>query len=306
MLAWLATHARDYDVIHLLFTPTRLNSRILKFLLPKSAHIIQTIATIRTDLYSANEYRNVFFADTLITYSLFAKNILTKSGFTNVTQIYPGINLEKYHPTERNAELASQWKIEKDDYIVSYPGEFARLGATDIIVDAFLELWSNPANAHIKYFCACRIKGPEDAIKKNEVYDRFRKAGHINKVIFSDTFSGNMNDIYNMADIVIFPVVTMRGKFDVPLAMVEPYACKKVVIASDLPIFHEFSTDDINVIIPRNSSTHIADAITSIERDHSQHTQRKENAFSFIHKHFNITEIGTRYSDVYTHISNKS
>ncbi len=304
MLCWLITHAKQFDTIHLLFTPTKFNSFILRHILPKDAHIIQTIATIRTDLYRSGEYKKVFFGDTLVTYSLYAQKILTQSGFDNVTQIYPGVDLEKYHPTDRDAELVEQWDIKLNDFVVAYPGEFARLGATDVIVDAFLELWSDPANAHIKYLCACRIKGPADESKKSEIRERIRAAGHLDKVIFSDTFAGNMNRVYNLADLIIFPVVSMKGKFDVPLAMVEPYACKKVVVASDLPIFKEFSTDDINVVIPRNSSAHISQAILSIYQNRTTHVRRGEEAYNFIHRHFDIKEIGSRYGELYRHIHN--
>jgi len=304
MLAWLALNARKYDTIHLLFTPTKFNSFILRHLLPRNAHVIQTIATIRRDLYKSSEYKKVFFGDTLVTYSLYAQNILMKAGFNNVTQIYPGVDLEKYHPTDRDEDLVQEWDIKLNDFVVVYPGEFVRLGATDVIVDAFLELWSDPANAHIKYLCACRIKGSPDEVKKSEVRERIRTAGHLDKVIFSDTFVGNMNRVYNLADLVIFPVVSMKGKFDVPLAMVEPYACKKVVVASDLLIFREFSTDDINVVIPRNSSAHIAHAILSIYQNRTAHVRRGEEAYNFIHRHFDIKEIGRSYGELYRHIHN--
>ncbi len=307
LVVWLLFNARKYDVIQLFFTPSTLNATILKKIFPAKAHIIQTIATIREDLYgpvhtNLTQYKKIFFADTLITFSHYAKNLLEKSGFENAKQIYPGIDLQKYHPTAKDSGLIKKWDIKLNDFIIAYPGEFARLGATDVIVDAFLEIWSDPANAHIKYLCACRIKNVADQAKKSEVRERIAAAGHLDKVIFSDTFSGNMNRIYNLADLILFPVVSMAGKFDVPLAMIEPYACKKLVVASDLPVFKEFSHNDINVIIPKNSSTEIKKAILSIVRNSSKHVRRGEHAYNFVHHNFDIKNIAQKYEKLYTSI----
>jgi len=303
LLFFLWRHAKNYDIIHLLFTPTRLNALILRRLLPRKKKIIQTIATLRDDLYDENQLRTMFFGDVLVPYSRYAQKKLIKlfaqEQTKKIVQIYPGIDLEKYHPTGKDPELVKKYNIHLNHFIVAYPGEFARLGATDVIVSAFIELWSDPANAHIRYLCACRIKTNADALKKNEVIERFRRAGHLDKVIFTDTFLGDMNKIYNLADLILFPVVSMAGKFDVPLAMIEPYACKKIVVASDLPIFHEFSTNDINVIIPRNSSREITQAILTIANNSSAWVRRGERAYTFVHKTFNITKIAQQYKHLY-------
>ena len=47
----------------------------------------------------------------------------------------------------------------------------------------------------------------------------------------------------NPPDITNMLYESKKTLFDVPLAMVEPYACKKPVIASDLELFKEFSND---------------------------------------------------------------
>ncbi len=302
LVIWLAFNARHYDVIHLLFTPTLLNAKILRRLIPQNTHVIQTIATVREDLYKVSDYPTVFFGDTLVAYSKYGQKKLTDAGVKNVTHIYPGIDLERFKPEAKDKQLMKQWNIAPRDFVVSYPGEFARLGATDLIVDAFLEIWSDPANAHIKYLCACRLKNNADIAKKAEVRERIRKAGHLDKVIFTDTYR-DVNKLYNLADLVIFPVVTMKGKFDVPLAMIEPYACKKVVVASDLELFREFSTDKINVIIPRNSSRDITDAVLSISHNSSTHVRSGELAYNFIHKNFDIETIAQSYKKLYDDIT---
>ena len=306
LLKYLKKHLKDFDTAHLLFTPTKLNSKIIKKILScttrscgiNTPQTIQTVATLRDDLYSPAELQQLLYGDTIVTYSKWAKSKLEKLGFTNIKQIYPGFNLSKFTPANKDAELIKKWDIINDDFVVTYPGEFVRLGATDLIVDTFLKIWQNPDNSHIKYLCACRIKNDADAKKKQEVVQKFKDAGHIDKVVFTDTFA-DMNAVYNMSDTIIFPVTNMAGKFDVPLAMVEPYACKKPVIASDLELFREFSNEKINVLVKSNDIDALIDAILNLEKNPAKRKELGENAYNFAHHTFNIQNTANEYNKIY-------
>ncbi len=299
LVFFLWQNAQQFDLIHLLFTPTKFNSAVLKFVLKnKDVKVIQTIATVRDDLYSTKDLKKMYFGDMLVTYSQWAKTKLEKMGFTNIRQIYPGINLSKFSPSPKNSTLLSQLGFSETDMIVSYPGEFVRLGATDLIIDTFLDIWKEPTNTHIKYLCACRIKNDADQKKKEELIHRLTVAGYRNHVVFTDTFS-DVNALYNLADIIIFPVTSMKGKFDVPLAMIEPYACKKPVIASDLELFREFSSDAINVIIPTAQKEPLRHAILTLATDHIQRKALGESAFIFAHQTFDIKNVARNYIRIY-------
>ncbi len=306
LLRHLKRHSNKFDAIHLLFTPTKLNSKIIKKILRRDAlqcvstpQIIQTVATLRDDLYSKEDLQKMLFGDTIITYSKWAQKKLQNLGFDNIHQIYPGLNLSKFTPGDKDTKLMQKWNISENDFVVTYPGEFVRLGATDLIIDTFLKLWDNPSNHNIKYLCACRIKNDADAKKKQEVIKRIKNAGHIDKVIFTDTFA-DMNAIYNLSDTVIFPVTNMKGKFDVPLAMIEPYACKKPVVASDLELFQEFSNENINVIVKRNDIEELKNAILDLQKNPQKRINLGENAYKFAHETFDIKKTAQKYQDIYS------
>ncbi|PID52153.1 MAG: hypothetical protein CR972_03360 [Candidatus Moraniibacteriota bacterium] len=299
LVNYLRKNSDDFDVIHLLFTPTKINSFVIKMLLKnKKVKVVQTIATVRDDLYSTKDLKHMFFGDVLVMYSQWGQKKLRNLGFTNVYHIYPGIDLSKYIPEEKNSALMEKWKISSKKKIVTYSGEYVRLGATDMIVDAFIDLWQDKKNYDILYLCNCRVKNDLDASKKKEVQKKFALAGHANKVVFTDTVY-DMNAIYNLSDIIIFPVENMRGKFDVPLAMIEPYACKKPVIASDLPLFKEFSSPEINAIIPKANSDALKNMICELVNNPEKCTNLGENAFAFAHKTFNITQTAKQYGQIY-------
>lgn len=290
---------KNFDIIHYMFTPTKLNSFVIKnFIKNKKVKTIQTVATLREDLYSDEELKNLMFGDVIVTYSKYAKQKLESLGFKNIQQIYPGFNLNKFKPEEKDVKLMQKWNFKPNDKIVSFPGEFVRLDATDFIIDTFLELWQDKKTHNIKYLCACRIKNEKDAEKKKEIVKKLKKVGHLDKVAFSDTFN-DVNKLYNLADIVLFPVNNMCGKFDVPLAMIEPYACKKPVIASDLPILQEFSNKNINIITPRNDREALKNNILNLVNDLEKRKQLGENAFCFAHETFDIKNIAKQYEKIY-------
>lgn len=307
-LVWyLKKNESNFDKVHLFFTPTKFNSYLMKMVLcnnkktincTSTESVLQTVATLRDDLYPEQDLKNMIFGDTIITYSKCAQTKLKNLGFDNINQIYPGINFSKFTPVPKDTTLMKKWNITNTNFVVTYPGEFVRLGATDLIVDAFIDIWNNPKNAHIKYLCACRIKNDTDAQKKQDVIKKITDAGHIDKITFTDTFS-DVNAIYNMSDIIIFPVTSMSGKFDVPLAMIEPYACKKPVIASDLALFKEFSSDKINVIIPKENKDALIDAILNLEQNSEKRKLLGENAFQFAHETFDIQQIADKYTKIY-------
>lgn len=306
LVTYILFHAQKYDTIHLLFTPTKLNSTLLKCILKnKKVRVIQTIATVRDDLYNTTDLKKMYFGDMLVTYSRWAKDKLTSMGFAHVQHIYPGINLSKFTPQPKDLSLMNQWHIDPSHIIITYPGEYVRLGASDTIIDAFLKIWQDPKNAHIRYLCACRVKNTADTLKKKEIMQKIADAGHTDKVIFTDTFA-NMNAIYNLSDIVIFPVENMHGKFDVPLAMIEPYACKKPVITSNLPLFAEFSRSDINVIIPKGQKEALVHAILTLAANTAQQKDLGEHAYTFAHDTFNIRVIAQHYGHLYEQTSQQN
>ena len=296
---WLWRHARDYDVAHLLFTPTPLNSAILRRVLRHArVRVVQTIATVRDDLYTPAQLRAMFFGDVLVAYAHWGAQKIRALGFADVQTIYPGIDTTRFRPAPKDPQLLQRWQIAPDNLVVTYPGEFVRLGATDLIIDAFARLWRDGARRNIVYLCACRIKNAADAAKKRDVIARLHELGIADRVRFTDTYS-NMNAVYNLSDIILFPVTDMRGKFDVPLAMVEPYLCEKPVIASPLPQLAEFSNPAINVILPTADSTALADAIATLADDAVARAQLGAHAAAFARDMFTISTIANAYEDIY-------
>jgi len=309
----------DYDILHSFFTPTKLNVFALKLCLRnKKIKTIQTLATLRDDLYDAEKLKKIIHADFIITYSDYAKEKLEKMGFQNVKRIYPGIDLEKYSPAPKKEELMKKFNTNGDDFVINYTGEYIRLGDMDDIVESFMELvggaymrpeaekaaYTRPLHKNLKLHLAVRVKNQKDAEKKKEVIKKFQKAGVLDRVAFIDDGSYVMEDIYNLADISIFPARTMAGKFDIPLAVIEAMACGKPVIASNLERLRYFLNNENSILVPSGNREALKENILYLYNNPEKRDDLARKGIDFVRDNFDIMKIVKEYEEVYRSVNN--
>lgn len=288
----------QFDINHYFFTPTKLNSFLIRnFLKSKNTKTVQTIASLRDDLWSPDDIKNLMFADLIITYSDYAKNKLNALGFKNVKRVYPGIDLEKYQPQEKNLALMQEKGISPTDFVINFTGEYVRLGAIDLVIDSFIEISKKIPEA--KLTLAVRIKNEKDAQKKEGVMEKIRKNNLLEKVSFFDNGSYAMPEVYNLCDISLFPVQNMHGKFDIPLAVVETMACGKPVILTDLEILKELGNNNNSVIIEKDNQKQLTDVIFDLYQNKEKRNQLGKNARKFCQENFDIKKIAGIYQKIY-------
>jgi len=295
----------DFDILHYIFTPTKQNTFLLNHFVNykknKTIRTIQTIATLREDLYSDAEIKNLIFGDLVITYSEYAKSKLDALGFKNTKRVYPGIDLNYYSPAPKNFAVMQELEIAKDDFVVTYPGEYARLGATDDIVNLILQYSGIWKEKKIKFIFACRIKNNNDILKKEAVMKKVSAHALSAMVIFVNTYA-DMAKLYNLSDVIIFPLQDMRGKFDVPLAAIEPMACEKPVIVSDLPILREFANENNSVTIERGNVEQLKNAILDLYDNPEKRIALGRNGRKFVTDNFDIEKIAGIYQKIYENL----
>jgi glycosyltransferase involved in cell wall biosynthesis len=287
-----------FDINHYFFTPTKLNSYLIKnFLTSKKTKTVQTVASLRSDLWSDEDMRKIIFADLVITYSDYAKNKLNSLGFKNVKKVSPGIDLEKYRYQEKYARLMQEENILPTDFVINFTGEYVRLGATDLVIDSFIEISKKIPEA--KLAMAVRIKNKKDAQKKEEVVTKLKKNNLLEKVSFHNGKKYSMNEFYNLCDISLFPVQNMHGKFDVPLAVIEAMACEKPVILTNLEILKELGSNDNSVIIEKDNLEQLVGAIFDLYQDKEKRNLIGKNARKFCEENFDIKQITKKYEELY-------
>lgn len=301
LLSYLRSHRSGFDITHYLFTPTKLNSKLIKlFAFPKSGKTIQTVATLRSDLYDAATLREFLFADLITVYTDATKAKLAALGITNVERVYPGIDLDRYQPRPKSQAVLDQYQLAPDDFLVVYPGEYTRLGATDFLVDTLIRHFTGAIAEPFVFHFACRIKNEADRVKREEIRERFRAAGCLDRIRFDEGHAtADMAALYNTANVVAFPVGDLKGKFDVPLIIIEAYASGKPVILSDLPAFGEFSNDQISATIARLDSAALIDKILYLKHNPEHSESLGKNARAYALAHFDLRETARCYSELY-------
>ncbi len=293
----LRSKLKDFDLVHFMLTPSRLNSWAFKtFLTNSKIKTVQTVATLRQDLFSDEQLKKIMFADLVITYSDWAKNKLEQVGVKNVRRIYPGIDLELNRPTEKDPETLKFFNLSSQDFVITYPGEYVRLGATDFLVKSLPLIFQKIPTA--KFVFACRIKNEKDAQKKAEVQKSLQQKNILDRVVFTDTFA-QMPKLYNLSDIVVFPVQNMHGKFDVPLAAIEAMACAKPLVISNLPILQEFAKPDNSVIINPTDQAEFIKVLQELKNDPLKCESLGKAARKYAQENFDILNVSQKYSEIY-------
>lgn len=301
---YLFLNSFRYDIVHYLFTPTTLNASLITHLTFRRPKSIQTIATLREDIYGPEQWKKMFFADKLVVYSEYSRMKLLEAGFTNVHRIYPGTDLTLYSPQAKDANTMQHFNVSADDFVLGYFGEYARLGATDMLVEMLTKHLANAKeqfHRNLVFIFACRVKNDADQHKKDEVIQKLTETGIIDSVRFSDTWK-DMPKLYNLVDIVLFPVENMRGKFDIPLVIIEGYACAKPVIVSDLPIFGEFAGASYAEVVPRNNATALWNTIANLLHNEAKRKSLGTNARLFVEQHFDLQNTARAYERLYSQV----
>ncbi|MDQ1284056.1 MAG: hypothetical protein QG620_404 [Patescibacteria group bacterium] len=288
----------QFDINHYFFTPTRLNSFLIKnFLSSKNTKTVQTVATLREDLWSDEDIKKLMFSDLIITYSDYSKNKLNELGFQNAERVYPGIDLSEYANAEKNEKLLNEYNLTKSDFVINSTGEYVRLGAIDAVIDSFVEVAKKIPEARLSL--AVRIKNEKDAAKKDEIIKKLKKHNLLDRVAFHDDGAYQMKDIYSLCDVSVFPVENMHGKFDVPLAVIEAMACEKPVILSDIPILREFANEKNSVTIEKGNAAALAQAILDLYAHPEKRAEIGREARKYAKENFDIKKVAGIYNDIY-------
>jgi glycosyltransferase involved in cell wall biosynthesis len=295
------------DLIHFLFTPRPLTSWFFRMRLKFSkVKTLQTIATLsKKNFQKPKKLKKILFADLIVVQSKNTFEKLKKQGLKNIELIYPGINLKKYKPAPKNSSLLKKFNFKKDDFIVLYTGEYTRLKAIDDIMEAIKLLFKEKSNTHnLKFILACRIKSKADKKKKAEITKLLKKENLLKKVTFLDTFN-EMEKLYNISDLNIFPAREMAGKFDIPLTLIESMACGKPIIVSKLKNLKEIvGKNNYGLTCKTKSSQDLANKINLLKTNKKLYNKLSKNSIEFIRGNFDLKKTVKEYNKLYKKLLN--
>jgi glycosyltransferase involved in cell wall biosynthesis len=207
--------------------------------------------------------------------------------------------MKKFFPKNKPKKILEEMKLNQNNFVVLFAGEYTRLKAIDDIIKAAEIIFKNNQNNDIKFVLACRIKSTQDRTKKEGIIQQIKQRGFSKQIIFKETVE-NMADLYNLSDVNIFPVREMAGKFDIPLALIEAMACKKPVIVSDIPVLQEFIKNKENgLVTPKAKPGNLAENILKLKRENKLREKISQSGFNFVKENFDIERNIKKYNKLY-------
>ena len=287
---------KSVQIYHSLFTPSFWTSRILKLIVKKyNKKSIQTAACFNIHSFRLKE---LFFADLIITHSNYSKNILNKTGILNVKTIYPGVDLDKFNPRVNIDYLKCHLGLSNENVIL-YPGEYARLGAVQVITKSIPEIKKIIPN--IKFIFACRIKTVRDQRIEQKTKNLLKEKNLLDSVVFLNTVE-DMPALINLSTLCIFPVEEMTGKFDLPMVLLECLACGKPIVITDIEPLNEIIKDEVGIKIKPGNYDELTQAIVKIIKDQELRKKMSYKCLKVADEFFNIKKTAQNYSKVYEEI----
>lgn len=233
----ILTDNPEINIVHLLFAPTPINSLILKTILKKSnIKIIHNLACP-----PKKEGGDLLFGDKAVVYS---KHTAGRIKQKNVSIIPPFIDSKRFRPISQKLkqELRKKFGIKTKDLALLYPGEYSRLDAMGLLWKTFVRIKQSEARKknknpgsekNYRLIVACRIKSKKDKIKE----EKFKKLISLSPYAKDVVFLGKIEKpekMYQLADLTVFPVKKMNGKFDFPFVLLESLACGTPILTSDI------------------------------------------------------------------------
>lgn len=305
-LAFQFASRRRFPIVHYFFTPTRQNAFLIRNIIKcRGIRYVQTVATLREDLYSTEDLKRTIFGNTLIAYTEHSGSKLRSMGFRDVHVIPPGIDLDTYSKKDKDQALLKELRVDRSDFIVAYPGEYVRLGATETLVKFLRAYFGKYPDSNLKFLFANRIKNADDGRMKKRVVETLDNAGLTDKVRFTDTLR-DMQKLYNLCDTIAFPVENLHGKFDVPLVIPEAQACEKPVILSDIGQFSEFTRADNSVIVKRGDVDDLCMAVERLRTDPIARDAMGRRAREWALDRFSIRRVAERYERLYDSLTSEA
>ncbi|MCX6762314.1 MAG: glycosyltransferase [Candidatus Moranbacteria bacterium] len=190
-----------------------------------------------------------------------------------------------------------KFETNEDDFVINYTGEYVRLGDMDDVVDSFIDLSRTQKN--FKLHLAVRVRNEKETCKKREIIKKLEKENILERVAFIDDGSYEMQDIFNLSDISIFPARTMTGKFDIPLAVIEAMACGKPVIASNLERLRYFLSNENSILIAPGNREVLKENILYLYNNPEKRNDLARKSIDFVRENFDIMKVVKEYEEVY-------
>lgn len=214
----------DADIVHLIFAVTPLTSILLRLLfLIKHLKTVQTIVTL--DIKSSFLLKVALYGSRITCLSKSTAERINKLGSFQVHTIPPAVDTKKFTPLIKKKTIA-------------FLGELNRLKSYEIVSRLIPLLADSFPDYTIILGFRLGITHQEEYVLREKLQKEIKNL-KIN-VVWHDVID-KMPEFLGETKLVIYPAMTMQGKFDLPLVLIEALACGTPVAISNIAPLTELS-----------------------------------------------------------------
>lgn len=296
---------KHIDLYHFIFAPNRISSKYTNIISKlKSKPTIQNPTTYSSKVGWDNKKK--IFADNIVVFTEYRKNLLKKKGFKNVVNINLGVDTKKFNPKVSIKSMKSELGI-KNEPIVLFAGHYSLSGAYKQIILIIKKVIKKVPN--IRFIFACRLQFKRNLFKrdltiKKEMTKEFSRLGIDKSVIFIDHVE-NMPSLINLCDIGIYPSTTEYPKLEVPMVLPELMSSEKPIIITDIPPQNDIMRYDkgIGMLIRKDDATGFSNAIIKLIRNKKLRETTGKKGRQVILKHYDIRKVAKQYKKLYEKVA---
>ena len=168
-------------------------------------------------------------------------------------------NLSKYRPVENiehKNDLRKKYNLPENTFIISHIGHLNE-GRN---LEALIPL----QNAGYQVVIVGSSSTPLDAIGPDSLKEKLLNSG----IILYSQYIENIEEIYQLSDLYIFPVVSKTGSIGLPLSILEARACGIPVLSTDFGSVKHFLNSDYGGIYYSQPDNFLT-TISSIKNNHN-------------------------------------
>lgn len=185
----------------------------------------------------------------------------------------PLIDPNRFFPIDLEKKESLRRKLNLSEYfVVIYPGEYSRLDGNENIIRIVRGVSTKCQK--VLFVMACRLKSRKD--KEVEAFIKNSVSAHCNVLFLNE--SQSYFEYAAASDMAIFPINSMRGKFDLPLSLVELMVMGKPVLHSDIAPLNELYEGSSYLCLPPKSECFVR-ALIEIAENAELYTELVKQTF---------------------------
>lgn len=207
-----------------------IRAKILK-LMHKRAKVVLLAAQRRKYLFSYNLLLNFLRPDLLLVLSRAHKLYLEKKGM-KIEVLPPPVDKKRFYPVENNIKLILKRKygIPIDKVIVLHVGHIKRNRNIQCLIDV-----QEISDIQVV------IVGSTTTNAEEKIKHKLDDQG----IIIINNYISNIQEIYQLSDIYVFPVLRQNAAIEMPLSVLEAMACNLPVVTTRFGGLIDYFKEDL-------------------------------------------------------------